>query len=216
MKGSALQLGAVEAFRELSESSLLLLVRRRLIRVRVCSAKEASEQAPYRREAHSCFPRCLSSVSCPLALSFSPVLAKRSDRFDSLTPGPGYLEALVEPNVDFISNPIKRITETGIETADGNHREYDTIVTATGFDTSYRPRIPISESSNPSYNLMSSRADLFLPSSLVGRNGSNVQDLWDNIPRHYLSMAIGPDHPNFVSEVNSFDVSERLNNRVLS
>lgn len=63
----------------------------------------------------------------------------------SLTPGPGYLEALVEENVDFVSNPIKRITETGIETVDGNHREYDTIVTATGFDTSYKPRIPISK-----------------------------------------------------------------------
>ena len=63
-----------------------------------------------------------------------------------LTPGPGYLEALVEDNVDFISNGIKRITETGIETEDGTQRDYDTIVFATGFDTSYRPRIPISES----------------------------------------------------------------------
>jgi len=62
-----------------------------------------------------------------------------------LTPGPGYLEALVEDNVDFISNGIKRITETGIETEDGTQREYDTIVFATGFDTSYRPRIPICE-----------------------------------------------------------------------
>lgn len=37
------------------------------------------------------------------------------------------------------------ITPTGIETEDGVHREYDTIVTATGFDTSYTPRIPISK-----------------------------------------------------------------------
>jgi len=77
-----------------------------------------------------------------------------------LTPGPGYLEALVEPNVDFISNGIKRITETGIETVDGNHREYDTIVTATGFDTSYRPRVPIGELIIALLNTDMSRAHL--------------------------------------------------------
>lgn len=49
-----------------------------------------------------------------------------------LTPGPGYLEALVEDNVDFVHVGIKKITPTGIETADGKHREYDTIVCATG------------------------------------------------------------------------------------
>ncbi|GAA5988256.1 hypothetical protein JCM11641_002102, partial [Rhodosporidiobolus odoratus] len=42
------------------------------------------------------------------------------------------------------------------------------------FDTSYRPRIPI-----------------------IGKNGVNVQDLWKDIPTHYLSMCIGPDHPNY-------------------
>ena len=68
-----------------------------------------------------------------------------------LTPGPGYLEALVADNVwsfcpfafvrgaadvtlqtDFISSPIKRFTETGIETEDGNHQELDIIFCATG------------------------------------------------------------------------------------
>lgn len=61
-----------------------------------------------------------------------------------LTPGPGYLEALVQDNVQFIANDIRRITPTGIETVDGSTLEFDTIVCATGFDTSYRPRIPIS------------------------------------------------------------------------
>ncbi|GAA6060117.1 hypothetical protein JCM10212_003525 [Sporobolomyces blumeae] len=133
MKGSPLQLGAVEAFRDLMKQKLA-------------------------KKPH---------IAEKLIPKF-PVACRR------LTPGPGYLEALVEDNVDFISDPIKRITETGIETVGGVHREYDTIITATGFDTSYRPRIPI-----------------------IGRNGSNVQDLWADIPRHYLSMAVGPDHPNF-------------------
>lgn len=96
-----------------------------------------------------------------------------------LTPGPGYLEALCEDHVDFIPTAIERITATGIQCKDGTCREYDTIVCATGFDTSYRPRIPI-----------------------VGRNGNNLQDLWDApAPPHYLSMLAGPDHPNFVSRV---------------
>ncbi|GAA5979807.1 hypothetical protein JCM5350_002055 [Sporobolomyces pararoseus] len=133
MKGSELQLGAVEAFRQLMRKKL--------------------EKKPH--------------IAEKLIPTF-PVACRR------LTPGPGYLEALVEDNVDFISTGIKRITETGIETEDGASRDYDTIVFATGFDTSYRPRIPI-----------------------IGRNGTNVQDLWADVPSHYLSMAIGPDHPNF-------------------
>ncbi|CAK7206047.1 hypothetical protein SEUCBS139899_008830 [Sporothrix eucalyptigena] len=52
-----------------------------------------------------------------------------------LTPGPGYLEALTEDNVDYIRTPIVRFTETGIETADGKHREVDAIICATGADT---------------------------------------------------------------------------------
>ncbi|BGP16207.1 hypothetical protein JCM10213_007065 [Rhodosporidiobolus nylandii] len=133
LQGSALQLGAVEAFRELMEKKL--------------------------------------ATKPEIAKTLIPTFAVGCRR---LTPGPGYLEALVEPNVDFISTGIKRITETGIEANDGTHREYDTIVCATGFDTSYRPRIPI-----------------------VGRNGSNVQDLWKDVPSHYLSMMVGPDHPNY-------------------
>ncbi|KAG9770432.1 FAD/NAD(P)-binding domain-containing protein, partial [Aureobasidium melanogenum] len=49
-----------------------------------------------------------------------------------LTPGPGYLEAITQDNVDFIQTPIKRFTETGIETVDGKHREVDAIFCATG------------------------------------------------------------------------------------
>ncbi|BGO99663.1 hypothetical protein NBRC10513v2_003890 [Rhodotorula toruloides] len=106
-----------------------------------------------------------------IAKVFIPTFAVGCRR---LTPGPGYLEALTSDNVDFVSTGIKRITESGIETNDGKHREYDTIVSATGFDTSFRPRVPI-----------------------VGKNGSDVRDLWEDIPSSYLSMFIGPDHPNY-------------------
>ncbi|KAH0591296.1 hypothetical protein H2248_001384 [Termitomyces sp. 'cryptogamus'] len=83
-----------------------------------------------------------------------------------LTPGPGYLEALCEDNVDFIPTPIKRITPTGIETEDGKHEEIDILVCATGFDTSFRFGFPI-----------------------IGRNGIDLSDKYDPHPRTYLSIA---------------------------
>ncbi|KZT25644.1 putative flavin-binding monooxygenase [Neolentinus lepideus HHB14362 ss-1] len=83
-----------------------------------------------------------------------------------LTPGIGYLEALTAPNASFINTEIKRITEDGIETADGTHRPYDVIVAATGFDTSCKPRFPI-----------------------LGRKGMNLQDLWADYPKTYLGIS---------------------------
>ncbi|ROW14210.1 hypothetical protein VPNG_04322 [Cytospora leucostoma] len=60
-----------------------------------------------------------------------------------LTPGPGYLEALQEENLDFIRQPIKRFTETGIETVDGKHREVDAVFCATGANGNQIPPFPI-------------------------------------------------------------------------
>ncbi len=60
-----------------------------------------------------------------------------------LTPGPGYLEALSEDNVDYIRTPIKRFTETGIETEDGIVRIVDAIICATGANQSLVPPFPI-------------------------------------------------------------------------
>lgn len=60
-----------------------------------------------------------------------------------LTPGPGYLEALTEDNVDYIRTPIRRFTETGIETADGTHRAVDAVFCATGANVDMVPAFPI-------------------------------------------------------------------------
>ncbi len=49
----------------------------------------------------------------------------------------GYLEVYHRDNVQLIGvkdNPIKQITESGIELADGSHHELDVIIMATGFD----------------------------------------------------------------------------------
>ncbi|GIJ81528.1 hypothetical protein Asppvi_000027 [Aspergillus pseudoviridinutans] len=59
-----------------------------------------------------------------------------------LTPGPGYLEALVSPKVNVIHARIASVDETGITTADGQHRPVDAIVCATGF-RSFEGSFPI-------------------------------------------------------------------------
>lgn len=51
-----------------------------------------------------------------------------------MTPGPGYLEAIVQPNVDYIPSEISHITEEGIVSADGTLRKVDAIIWATGFN----------------------------------------------------------------------------------
>ncbi|KAF4604670.1 hypothetical protein EYR40_003448 [Pleurotus pulmonarius] len=84
-----------------------------------------------------------------------------------LTPGVGYLEALCEDNVDFVPSLIKRVTADGIETVDGDHKDLDVIVCATGFDTSYQLDFPI-----------------------IGKNGVDVRDKYLPHPRTYLSIAV--------------------------
>ena len=51
-----------------------------------------------------------------------------------LTPGPGYLEACMSDNVEYIGMPIKKVHPQGIETADGKIREVDLLICATGYD----------------------------------------------------------------------------------
>jgi cation diffusion facilitator CzcD-associated flavoprotein CzcO len=90
------------------------------------------------------------------------------------TPGPGFLEALTQDNVDLLWDEVSCITEKGIMTRSGEEKEYDVIVCATGFDTTFRPAFP-----------------------LIGRNGVNLAHKWENeIPQAYFSLMV-PDMPNY-------------------
>ncbi|KAG9665052.1 FAD/NAD(P)-binding domain-containing protein, partial [Aureobasidium melanogenum] len=88
-----------------------------------------------------------------------------------LTPGPGYLEALVEDNVNFVSTKIKRFTANGIETVDGKTRDVDLVICATGFDTTCK---------GP---------------PLVGRGGRELNDVWEPYPKSYWGIC-PPEMPN--------------------
>ncbi|OCK76331.1 FAD/NAD(P)-binding domain-containing protein [Lepidopterella palustris CBS 459.81] len=60
-----------------------------------------------------------------------------------LTPGPGYLEAITQDNVAYITTPIKRFTEPGIETVDGVIRDVDAVFCATGANVDMAPPFSI-------------------------------------------------------------------------
>ena len=90
------------------------------------------------------------------------------------TPGPGFLEALLQDNVEMRWDDIAEITERGIRTRSGEEKEYDVIVCATGFDTTFKPAFP-----------------------LIGRNGVNLADKWTvEQPEAYFGLTV-PDMPNY-------------------
>ena len=91
-----------------------------------------------------------------------------------LTPGPGFLESLTQENVELRWDDIDKITQKGIKTRSGQEIEYDVIVCATGFDTSFCPSYP-----------------------LIGRGGVNLATKWsDELPEAYFGLAV-PDMPNY-------------------
>lgn len=89
------------------------------------------------------------------------------------TPGPGYLEAFKRSNVSLVTDPIERITPTGILTKTGQELEFDSIICATGFDVSHRPPFP-----------------------LLGRNSISLAEQWKDEPTSYLSLCVN-NFPNF-------------------
>lgn len=92
-----------------------------------------------------------------------------------ITPGPGYLDALTQDNVQFVTEDLECFTETGIRTKSGQEFELDAIICATGFDTSSVPRFPI-----------------------YGKDGVNLQDEWTKEVKTYLAISV-PKMPNFFS-----------------
>ncbi|KAJ4983630.1 steroid monooxygenase [Stagonosporopsis vannaccii] len=59
-----------------------------------------------------------------------------------LTPGPGFLESLVEDNVEVITTHIRKVLPSGIELEDGSIVELDILVCATEFDFAAAPDYP--------------------------------------------------------------------------
>ncbi|GAW17271.1 hypothetical protein ANO14919_067260 [Xylariales sp. No.14919] len=89
------------------------------------------------------------------------------------TPGPGYLEALTQSNVDFITDEIAAVTSNSAKLASGREVPLDVLVCATGFQTSKAP-----------------------PFTITGRGGLTLAERFTPFPEAYLSLAVD-SFPNF-------------------
>jgi len=101
---------------------------------------------------------------------FSPTFGVGCRR---LTPGPGYLEALVQDNVDFISDTIAAIDEKGVVLEGGRRVDVDVLACATGFNTTSVPPFPV-----------------------TGKHGETLAKKFNPYPQTYLAIGVD-DFPNY-------------------
>ncbi|KIW11199.1 hypothetical protein PV08_10499 [Exophiala spinifera] len=90
-----------------------------------------------------------------------------------LSPGAGYLEALVRSNVTIVYDEISKIVTNGLVDQNGKLHEVDLIVCATGFDVSFKPSFKV-----------------------FGVDGADMHQEFDPEPVVYLAMAV-PKFPNY-------------------
>ena len=136
------------------------------------------KDSPKQKEARAIFAHVMKARLGNDERLASLLIPQHSVGCRRLTPGPGFLEALVKPNVQVVSSEIERIEPDGLVTADGGFHRVDVIICATGFDTTYRPRF-----------------------HLEGKHGSVLTELWRDLAKieAYMAMAI-PDFPNYFSK----------------
>ena len=86
----------------------------------------------------------------------------------------GWFRALLQPNVELVTEPVGHVASDGIVSTDGVHRQADVVVFATGFQVSH----------------MTAKLNV------TGRDGVNLRDVWaDDNPSAYLGITV-PGFPN--------------------
>lgn len=158
----------------------LLNHRRAVMDRRIDNFKRAMKDTDVQRQAQEMFTKSMTARLGDsekgrrlrqMLLPRFPVGCRRQ------TPGPGFLEALLQENVDTRWDDIAKITKKGILTNSGDELQFDAIVCATGFDTTFQPSIPI-----------------------VGRRGVDLARKWRNdMPKAYWGITV-PDFPNYFSK----------------
>lgn len=115
-------------------------------------------------------------------------LGDRPDLVQKMTPPHPYLSArplsvdseysvldvLQSDNVTLVTDGIRRITETGIETVNGEHFDVDVIVYATGFHAT----------------------DYLFPMTIVGRDGVTIEQTWAEDGARAFVGCMVPGFPN--------------------
>jgi len=85
-----------------------------------------------------------------------------------------FYPAIQHPNAHLVTEGIERIEPEGVRLKNGELRDLDVLVVATGF-----------------------RVDSFIrPTTVLGRGGVNLDDIWADSPVAYMSISI-PEMPNF-------------------
>lgn len=87
-----------------------------------------------------------------------------------------YYPALTRPNVDLVTDRIEAVTPTGIRTTDGTERSFDALIFGTGFVV----------------------ADIYLNQSIIGRNGRNLLDEWEQTGAQALYGLTVSGFPNLL------------------
>ena len=84
-----------------------------------------------------------------------------------------WYRTLRRANLHLITDPIKCLTETGVETTEGDHFDVDVVIFATGFHTTR----------------------MLWPMVITGRGAISLQDTWQGDPRAYRGITV-PQFPN--------------------
>ena len=90
-----------------------------------------------------------------------------------ITPGDGYLEALVQDNVTTVHEEIEKVVPEGLIDGTGKLHKVDILACATGFNIAFAP-----------------------PFEVIGTNGARMRDEFVPEPQVYLAMAV-PKFPNY-------------------
>jgi cation diffusion facilitator CzcD-associated flavoprotein CzcO len=108
-----------------------------------------------------------------------------------------FYNAIQQPNAHLVTAAIERIEPEGVRTSDGELHKLDVLVLATGF-----------------------HADAFIrPTKVIGRDGVDLNDVWDDHPIAYLSVTV-PGFPNLFmlngpnSPVGNFSLIEVSENQI--
>jgi cation diffusion facilitator CzcD-associated flavoprotein CzcO len=105
------------------------------------------------------------------------IVPKWSPGCRRISPGDGYLEALVKPNVECVFGPLKMVTPEGIVTEDGELHKVDIIVCATGFKVAFRPAFKV-----------------------INGEGKTLDEDWGDNVNLYLGVS-APRFPNYYTIV---------------
>ncbi len=85
-----------------------------------------------------------------------------------------YLPTMARPDVELVTDGVRRLTPRGVETADGRQREFDVLIYGTGF----------------------AATEFLSPMRITGRDGVDLNEAWSTGASAYLGMSV-PGFPNF-------------------